>query len=146
MFSPSDGIADPARAAPLIAKGVLKHGGTVHQFCAARGVETEAGRVSAVITEKGVIKTRQVVMAGGAWASSFCAQLGIRFPQASIRSSILSVMPGVQGIPDTLHTSEVTVTRRGDGGYTLAISGRACVDPTPQQLRFASYFLSLIHI
>ncbi|WP_409295440.1 hypothetical protein [Pseudomonas sp. KCJK8670] len=49
-----------------------------------------------------------------------------------MRSSILSVMPGVQGIPDALHTSEVTVTRRGDGGYTLAISGRACVDPTPQ--------------
>ena len=29
------------------------------------------------------------------------------------------------------------LTRRGDGGYTLAISGRGRVDPTPQQLRFA---------
>lgn len=143
VFSPSDGIADPARAAPLIAKGVLKHGGSLHQFCAARGIETEAGRVSGVITEKGVIKTQQVVMAGGAWASSFCAQLGIRFPQASVRSSILSVMPGAQGLPDALHTSEVSVTRRGDGGYTLAISGRANVDPTPQQLRFSSYFLPM---
>jgi glycine/D-amino acid oxidase-like deaminating enzyme len=52
-------------------------------------------------------------------------------------------MPGAQGLPDALHTSEVTVTRRGDGGYTLAISGRACVDPTPQQLRFSSYFLPM---
>lgn len=143
VYSPSDGIADPSRAAPLIAKGILKHGGSVHQFCAARGIETEAGRVSGVITEKGVIKTQEVIMAGGAWASSFCHQLGIRFPQASVRSSILSVMPGAQGLPDALHTSEVSVTRRGDGGYTLAVSGRANVDPTPQQLRFASHFVPM---
>ncbi len=143
VFSPSDGIADPSRAAPLIAKGILKHGGSVHQFCAARGVETEAGRVSGVITERGVIKTRQVVMAGGAWASSFCKQIGIRFPQASVRSSILSVMPGAQGLPDALHTADISVTRRGDGGYTLAVSGRASVDPTPQQLRFATTFVPM---
>ncbi|MFC3282301.1 NAD(P)/FAD-dependent oxidoreductase [Litchfieldella rifensis] len=143
VFSPSDGIADPSRAAPLIAKGILKHGGTVHQFCAARGIETEAGRVSGVITEKGVIKTTQIVMAGGAWASSFCRQLGIRFPQASVRSSILSVMPGAKGLPDALHTAELSVTRRGDGGYTLAVSGRANVDLTPQQLRFATRFLPM---
>ncbi|MDX5435480.1 MAG: FAD-binding oxidoreductase [Halomonas sp.] len=143
VFSPTDGIADPSRAAPLIAKGVIKHGGSIHQFCAARGIETEAGRVSGVITEKGVIKTSQVVMAGGAWASSFCRQLGIRFPQASVRSSILSVMPGAKGLPDALHTAEVTVTRRGDGGYTLATSGRACLDLTPQQFRFSTHFLPM---
>lgn len=140
VYSPSDGIADPSRAAPLIAKGIIKHGGSVHQFCAARGIETEGGRVSAVVTERSVIKTANVVMAGGAWASSFCKQLGIRFPQASVRSSILSVMPGAEGLPDALHTDNVTVTRRGDGGYTLAVSGRASWDPTPQQLRFATKF------
>ena len=42
----------------------------------------EGGRVSGVITEAGVIKTKTAVLAGGAWASSFCRQLGIRFPQA----------------------------------------------------------------
>lgn len=92
---------------------------------------------------KGVIKTRRMVVVGGALASSFCDQLGIRFLQASVRSSILSVMLRIQGLTDTLHTSEVTVTRRGDGGYTLVISGRTCVDLTPWQLRFSSYFLPM---
>lgn len=143
VYSPSDGIADPSRAAPLIAGGIIKHGGTVHQYCAARGIETEAGHVSGVITEQGVIRCRQVVMAGGAWASSFCRQLGVRFPQAAVRSSILSVMPGAKGLPDALHTKDVSVTVRGDGGYTLAISGTAHVDPTPQQIRFATKFLPM---
>ena len=105
------------------------------------GIETEGGRVSGVITEAGVIKTRTAVLAGGAWASSFCRQLGIRFPQASIRQSILSVSPVEHRLPDALFTAGVSVTRRSDGRYALAISGRARVDVTPQFMRFAPQFV-----
>ncbi|UZF94864.1 NAD(P)/FAD-dependent oxidoreductase [Bosea sp. NBC_00550] len=143
VFSPTDGTADPVRAAPMIARGILKAGGSVHQFCAARGIETEGGRVSAVVTEKGTIRTTTMVHAGGAWASSFLNQYGIRFPQSSVRQSIMSVSPGVIGLPDALHTDEISVTRRSNGGYTLSISGRARVDPTPQQLRFARQFVPM---
>ncbi|WP_341485700.1 FAD-binding oxidoreductase [Thioclava sp. GXIMD4215] len=143
VWSPSDGTADPSRAAPVIAKGILKHGGHVIQNCAARGLETSAGQVSAVVTERGTIKTQQVVMAGGAWASSFLHQLGIAFPQASVRSSILSVAPGAEGIPEALHTAAVSITRRGDGAYTLAISGKAAVDPTPGMIAQAKHFLPM---
>ncbi|MCA1444524.1 FAD-binding oxidoreductase [Ensifer sp. IC4062] len=143
VFSPTDGTADPASAAPAVARAILKLGGTVHQSCAARGIETEGGRLSGVVTEHGTIRTKTAVLAGGAWASSFCRQLGIRFPQAAIRSSILAVSPGAIGLPDALHTAAVSVTRRADGGYTLAISGRGRVDPTPQQLRFWPQFLPM---
>jgi glycine/D-amino acid oxidase-like deaminating enzyme len=143
VFSPTDGTADPSRAAPVAARGVMAAGGTVHQQCAARGLELSGGRVSAVVTEAGTIRTKTVVMAGGAWASSFCNQLGIRFTQTSVRSSILAVAPGANGLPDALHTARVSLTRRRDGGYTLAISGRARVDPTPQQFRFGREFLPM---
>lgn len=143
VFSPSDGIADPASAAPAVARAIMKIGGTVRQFCAARGIEREAGRVSAVVTENGPIRTRIAILAGGAWASSFCRQLGVRLPMASIRSSILAVSPGAEGLPDALHTAAISATRRGDGGYTLAISGRGRIDPTLQQLRFLPQFLPM---
>ncbi|ULJ71028.1 NAD(P)/FAD-dependent oxidoreductase [Rhizobium gallicum] len=143
VFSPTDGTADPASAAPAVAAALLKLGGTVHQSCAARGLETEGGRVCGVVTEHGTIRTKIAVLAGGAWATSFCHQLGIRFPQASVRSSILSVSPGATGLPDALHTTAVSATRRRDGGYTLAISGGGRVDLTPQQFRFAPQFLPM---
>ncbi len=143
VFSESDAIADPARAVPLLANGVIAAGGRVVQQCAVRGVLTSAGRVSGVITERGEIRCTQVVMAGGAWASSFCHQLGISFPQASIRSTILSVKPGAEGLPDALHTANASVTRRGDGGYTLAISGYGKVDPSMQKLRYAQDFVPM---
>jgi glycine/D-amino acid oxidase-like deaminating enzyme len=143
VFSPTDGTADPSKAVPIAARAIMAAGGTVHQHCAARGIELSAGRVSGVVTEAGTIQTKTVVMAGGAWASSFCNQLGIRFPQASVRQSILAVGPGAAGLPDALHTALVSLTRRGNGGYTLAISGRARVDPTPQQFRFGREFLPM---
>ena len=142
VFSPSDGTADPSRAAPAIALGVEKAGGRVLQGCAARGLELEAGAVAGVVTEAGPIRTRTVVMAGGAWASSFLRQIGIGFPQASVRSSILAVAPGAD-LPDAVHTRHVSVTRRGDGGHTLAVSGAARVDVTPQQIRYWSKFLPM---
>ncbi|MBT9371257.1 FAD-binding oxidoreductase [Rhizobium sp. CSW-27] len=143
VFSPTDGIADPERAAPVVARAMTKLGGSVHQMCAARGIETEAGRVSGVVTEAGTIRTRLAILSGGAWASSFCRQIGIRFPQASIRSSILDVRFEGGHLPDALHTKDVSITRRGRDHIRLAISGRARVDLTPQQLRFAQYFLPM---
>ncbi|MCA0920822.1 NAD(P)/FAD-dependent oxidoreductase [Pseudooceanicola nanhaiensis] len=143
VYSPDDGIADPSLAVPAIAQGVLHYGGHVVQGCAARGIETAAGRVSGVITEKGTIACDRVVMAGGAWASSFCRTLGISFPQAATRSSILSVTAGAEGLPPALHTSQVSVTQRSSGGYTLAISGKAQLDPTLQQLRHARHYLPM---
>jgi glycine/D-amino acid oxidase-like deaminating enzyme len=143
VFSPSDGTADPAKAAPSVAAALMKLGGTVHQNCAARGIEVEGGRVSGVVTEAGTIKTRTVVFAGGAWASSFCRQLGIRFPQATVRQSIVRVTGVTEPVPDALHTARVSITRRSDGSYNLAISGRGRVDPTAQLLRFAPQFLPM---
>lgn len=143
VFSPSDGTADPGKAAPAVAAALMKLGSTVLQNCAARGIALEGGRVSGVVTEAGTIKTRTVVYAGGAWASSFCRQLGIRFPQATVRQTIVRVSPPTQQLPDALHTARVSVTRRGDGSYNLAISGRGRVDPTPQLLRFAPQFLPM---
>lgn len=143
VFAPTDGTADPSRAAPAVARALMRLGGTVHQGCAARGVETEGGRLSAVVTEKGTIRTKVAVLAGGAWASSFCRQYGMRFPQAAIRQTVLSVATSGKDIPAALHTTGVSMTRRVDGGYTLAISGRGRVDPTPQLLRFAPQFLPM---
>jgi glycine/D-amino acid oxidase-like deaminating enzyme len=143
VHSQMDGIANPALAAPAAAKALMALGGTVHQACAARGIETTGGAVSAVVTERGTIRTRLVIQAGGAWASSFCRQLGIRFPQATVRQSILAVGTGSLSLPDAFYSKSISITRRGDGAHTLAISGRAKVDPTAQFLRFQHQFLPM---
>lgn len=56
-----------------------------------------------------------------------------RIPVATVR----------QRLPDTLHTTGVSLTRRGDGSYTLAISGHGRVNLTPQLPRVAPQFLPM---
>lgn len=143
VFSPTDGTADPARAAPAAASALIKLGGTVLQNCAARGLELEGGRVSGVVTEAGTIKTRVAVLSGGAWASSFCRQLGVRFPLATVRQAIVRVAAVHEQLPDALAAPGIAVTRRSDGSLNLCISGRGRVDPTPQLLRFAPQFIPM---
>ncbi|WP_294323095.1 FAD-binding oxidoreductase [uncultured Sphingomonas sp.] len=143
VWSPTDGTADPSRAAPAAARAAQRLGAAVVQDCAVRGLETSGGRLSAVVTERGTIRTRTAILSAGAWASSFCHQYGIRFPQATIRQAALSVGPGDGDLPPALHTSEVSATRRVDGSYTLAISGFGRVDPTPQLLRFSPQFIPM---
>jgi glycine/D-amino acid oxidase-like deaminating enzyme len=96
-----------------------------------------------VVTEKGTIRTPLAIMAGGAWASSFCRQLDVRFPQAAVRQSIVALATGGIDLPDAFYSKSFSITRRGEGCHSLGISGRASVDPTMQFLRFSREFVPM---
>ncbi len=140
VSSPNDGAAEPALAAPALAEGARALGATIHQGCAARGLDIANGRVVGVYTEKGLIKAQAVLCAAGAWASRFLRPHGISFPQAGVRQTALRTKPTVD-VGDCLYSPDFAMTRRLDGSYTLAISGKATIDITPQGLRYAREFL-----
>jgi glycine/D-amino acid oxidase-like deaminating enzyme len=143
VYSPYDGRAEPALVAPAIAEAARKLGATIHQDCAARGIETKAGRVAGVVTEAGLIETGSVLCAGGAWASMFCRRHGIDFPQAGVRSTVFATTPAAEVARCGLVTPDVTLTRRLDGGYIVAAKDRARLEVTPQGLRYARRFWPL---
>jgi glycine/D-amino acid oxidase-like deaminating enzyme len=142
VHSPSDGKAEPALAVPAFAEAARKLGVTIHQDCAARGLETTAGRVSAVVTEKGTIRTSSVLVAGGVWTSMFCRHHGIDMPMAGVQSTSFFTAP-IDG-PDItqggISTPDVTFRRRLDGGYTIGISGRGLLRLSPQGMMYAKPF------
>lgn len=141
--SPTDGRAEPSMAAPALAAGARALGATVHQECAARGLETKAGAVSGVITERGTIRTSRVLVAGGAWSSMFCRHHGISLPQAGVRSTAFATTAGAELTPGGLSLPGLTLRRRVDGGYTVALRGRGTLEITPQGLRYGLSMLKL---
>jgi len=143
VYSPTDGKAEPARAAPVLAQGARQNGAVIHQDCAARGLDISGGRVSGVITEKGLIHADMVLCSGGAWASMFCRRHGIDLPQAGVRQTTLRTKPTADIVKGGFYNPEVTLTRRLDGSYTMALSGRGTVEITPQGLRYATQFLPM---
>jgi glycine/D-amino acid oxidase-like deaminating enzyme len=140
VHSPTDGRAEPALAGPAIAEGARKLGATLHQNCAARGLDLEAGRVSGVVTEKGVVRTRTVLCAGGAWSSLFCRRHGVRLPQASVRATSFATQAAPAVTEGGLSMPDVTIRRRLDGGYTVGLGGRGVLELSPQALLHARQF------
>ncbi|RVQ69621.1 FAD-binding oxidoreductase [Croceicoccus ponticola] len=140
VSSPNDGKAEPAIAAPVIAEEARRLGATIHQGCAARSLDIANGRIVGVHTEKGLIKADAVLCAAGAWAARFLRPHGISFPQAGVRQTALRTKPTVD-VGSCLYSPDFAMTRRLDGSYTLAISGKATIDITPQGLRYAREFL-----
>ena len=140
IHSPSDGRAEPSLAGPAIAEGARRRGATIHQNCAARGLDIEAGKVAGVVTEKGRIKSRAVLIAGGAWTSMFCRHHGLRLPQAGVRSTSFFTHAAPEVVDGGLSMPDVTIRRRLDGGYTVGLSGRGLLELSPQGLLYARQF------
>ena len=141
LYTPSDGRAEPQQAAPAIAAAARRAGATVLTNCAVRGIERQAGRMAAVVTERGRIACDTVVLAGGAWSSLFCANLGIRLPQLKVRTSVFSTEK-LQGAPEISALGSGFISRkRQDGGYNLMEQGGETFDLVPDSVRYFSDFL-----
>jgi glycine/D-amino acid oxidase-like deaminating enzyme len=143
LYVPTDGCAEPQRAAPAIARAAQRKGAVVLAHCAVRGIERTGGRAAAVITERGRIACDAVILAGGAWSSLFCANLGIRLPQLKVLASVMRTAP-VVGPDSCTYMDEVGYRKRRDGGYTIA-RGAGYVAPfVPDSLRYLREFLPTI--
>lgn len=140
LHTPSDGRAEPSMAGPAIATAARKLGATIHQNCAARGLETEGGAVSGVVTEHGTIRTRKALCAGGAWSSMFCRRHGIDLPQLTVRASVLRTEAAPEVFDSALGTPEFGLRRRLDGGFTVGYRNQVSFHITPDAFRYLRRF------
>ena len=142
LHTPSDGRAEPTLATPALARAARRQGATIVEQCAVRGLDSQAGRVSGVVTEHGRIATSAVLCAGGAWSSLFCARHGIVLPQLKVRSSVFRTAPAPLVTEHAVWSKDVAFRRRQDGGYTVAHGSATEVPIVPDTLRWARSFMA----
>ena len=136
-----DGRAEPQKAAPAIAERARELGAHVLTECAVRGIETSAGAISGVVTERGPIACSAVVLAGGAWSSLFSGRFGIDLPQLKVMNTVLRTDPLEGGPEQAIWSEDVAIRKRRDGGYTIASGHENVVDIVPASFRYAKAFL-----
>lgn len=141
MYSPTDGVAEPQFAVQGIASLARAAGAVILQRCAVRGVERAAGRVSAVITERGRIAAQAVLVAAGAWSRLFCGNLGADFPQLKVRGSVMRTLPFDAGLTAAINGKDFTCRKRADGGYTVSQFGSSMADLVPDSFRLLRHYL-----
>ncbi|NNF17856.1 MAG: FAD-binding oxidoreductase [Gammaproteobacteria bacterium] len=141
MYTATDARAEPHKATTAIARAAARKGATVLSACAVRGIETAGGRVSAVVTEHGRIRTSVVLCAAGAWSSMFCRALGVSVPQLKVRGTVVRTSGGDDVLDGNLFDDHLGIRRRQDGGYTIAHGTMLDHPITPATFRFAFKFL-----
>ena len=146
LWTASDGRAEPQQAAPAIAAAIHAAGGHLIETCAVLEIETAAGRISGVVTEKGRVACSGVVVAGGVWSSQILRPLGLRLPQLGVRQSVLRTGPVAGGPECAAWGPRFAWRKRADGGYTVADGGPKNHDLVRDSFRFLTDFVPILRL
>ena len=146
LYTPSDGRAEPTKAAPAIAEAARRAGAAILTGTAVRGVEKEGGRISGVVTERGRVACSTVLLAGGAWSRRFLFNMGVHLPQLGVVSSVQRTAPVDLGHERTLAGGQFAARKRLDGGYTIAHNHISVADIVPDSFRLMASFLPVFRL
>lgn len=141
LYTASDGRAEPWIAVPAMAEAARRAGAHILTDCAVRCVETAAGRISGVVTERGSIACSSVVLAGGVWSRLFAGNAGIDFPQLKVVGTVARVS-GVDGVSDMpVGAGNFAYRKRLDGDYSIALRNANIAPIMPDHFRLMFEYL-----
>jgi glycine/D-amino acid oxidase-like deaminating enzyme len=146
LVTESDGHAEPSLAVPALARAARASGAVVIEDCAVRTLDIEAGRVAAVVTEKGRVRAAQVVLAAGAWSTHFAANAGVDLPQLAVRSTAARTGPAPDVYSNNISSPGLALRRRADGGYTVATGDLAEHYLSAASFKYFTKFLRLLRL
>ncbi|GAA2350421.1 FAD-binding oxidoreductase [Saccharopolyspora halophila] len=92
-FSPTDGHCTPEAVVQGYARAAREHGAVLRRGCPVTGVERAGTEITGVRTSEGVVRTRTVICAAGAWSAAVGEFVGIDLPVRPLRRQILVTEP-----------------------------------------------------
>jgi sarcosine oxidase subunit beta len=92
-FNGDDAVVFPWPFVWGYAEGARALGVEIHTFCRVKAIETSGGRVTAVETERGPVRTPIVVNACGAFSPELAASVGVELPTKPHRHEICASEP-----------------------------------------------------
>nr|WP_030561835.1 FAD-binding oxidoreductase [Streptomyces aureocirculatus] len=127
VHSPDDGHARPGLVVRGYARAAARAGVRFRTGTTVTGVDvdTDAGRVTAVRTDRGVIPCAALVCAAGAWSAGIGEAAGVPLPVRPLRRQIALTRPPrpprppAPRIPFTIDFSSTAYFHNGDGGGLL---------------------------
>ncbi|HEY8076181.1 MAG TPA: FAD-binding oxidoreductase [Labilithrix sp.] len=92
-FNPDDGVVFPWPFVWGFAQAATKLGVEIATFTEVTAIDLEGTHITAVRTNKGVIRTNKVVNACGAWSPALARMVGVELPNKPHRHEICSTEP-----------------------------------------------------
>ncbi len=92
-FCGRDGHANPFHVTQAYAEAAKRMGVEIYTYTECRDIEREGDRITAVVTDRGKIKTEKVVNAAGGYSDLIGAMVGLDLPVYSERHQIMVTEP-----------------------------------------------------
>ncbi|KAF1054389.1 MAG: Hydrogen cyanide synthase subunit HcnC [Stenotrophomonas maltophilia] len=144
LYTENDGQAEPRRVAPAYALRARERGAVFVEGCGVLAIDRAAGAVCGVQTERGYVKTRQVLVAAGASSWRLLEPLGLELPQQAVRCTVSRTSPGPAVGAQSFIGHGIGIRQRADGSLNLADETRADIDLSLDYLRAANWYLPLM--
>ena len=127
VWSPDDGRVSPSDLCAALVKGAKARGARVFEDVAVSGIVTEGGRIKAVETPGGAIRTDAVAACAGLWSGAVAAMAGESAPLWPCEHFYLLTKPvdGIIGNTPTLSDHDQHLYIRDDSGGLLV----GCFEP-----------------
>ncbi|CAB3237045.1 unnamed protein product [Arctia plantaginis] len=151
LYSPEDGTIDPSMACNALVKMASKNGGKIYEECPVLDIHYTHNllgnkEVTAVHTDRGIIKTKCVVNCGGAWGPRVARFAGIpSLPIIPFKHAyvVCDATPEIRNAPNIRdHDVNLYIKVQGEschvGGYE---SNPHMLDQVPDNLQFHMYDL-----
>ena len=141
MYTPSDGHAEPRKATTAFADAARRNGARILTYHAAEGIEVTGGHVSAVITDRGAIRSPIVINAAGARAMTIARMVGLSLPQLVVRATVAETTPMGPVTGAGVWGPGVSFRQKTDGSFYIAGGAQSDYDITLDSLRYARAFM-----
>ncbi len=118
-FLPTDGQVSPTDISMSLAKGARQNGVTIAEGVKVTGIEVDADRVRAVVTDQGRITCDKLVICAGQWSREIGRMAGVNIPLVSVQHQYLitEAIDGVtSGLPTLRDPDRLTYWKEEVGG------------------------------
>lgn len=140
LHVPGDGQANPHLVTAAFARAARAQGARIVEDCAVTEIAVAGDRVFGVVTERGTIAAETVLVAAGAWSSRLLRPIGVRFPQRSVRASVVRTVPLPRITELTAWGDHFTFRQDVEGRFILAGGSASIYDLDLDLLRDLRHF------
>lgn len=137
LYCTDEGVVDPPEVCRNLARRASQLGAEIRVASTVTGIEVERGRVARIVTSSGLVSTRTVVCAAGAWSSQIGTMVGLEIPVTPRRGHLIvtevaglvsrpMLEAGYLTIPDDSHADDhgvrFVIQPRADGRCLIGSS------------------------
>ena len=141
IFTPSDGHVNPLKATRALADAAVQKGAVVLEGCHVNRLESAAGRITGVTTDRGEVRAPVVVLAAGAWSSRLASAIGVSIPQRLVRSTVALTEPVAPVTRAGVWSKLLAFKQTIRGELLIAAGGSGDVDLRVDSFRNVRLFL-----